>query len=448
MSDAELSLSPELTLLLMFPFNLGFGVEPLPVEERRPLLAALATGLRTAYPGYAWSVIQFPELPGTLLDKGSYVVGELAGPSASTPHIAAAFPAADSPAALAGMVREQVVYFDHGIGSVNLSIPLRIASPQALPELPKLALRIIDNLRTRADGLGLRADWSRFRQAMREVLCGAGALFDMWGILARGGQGRNFVSCVSQNFILHTAAADGGLPLDLAELPALLSPMTGLGAQDNVNLLPGTSGVVFLGEGWDGQVAVLSEPGRLPWVQHFWQLATDYWAALSDLDAFLYEQTRALGCSRSNAPAEAHRTMAAIRRIENSVAVLAHESVPENIWDSTEQIRLHKGIYDSWETAPLMQGVKEKLAYLGTHYQNLNQLLSSTVQERMDVTMMIFTFMTFAGVLADCIASVDFQGAGLSTKLRLAVICLGTVCCVVFSAVMGLLVRGRAASRM
>lgn len=447
MSDAELSLSPELTLLLIFPFNLGFGVEPLPVEERRPLLTALATGLRSAYPGYSWSVIPFPELPGTLLDKGSYVAGELAGTSASTPHIAAAFQGADSPAVLAGAIREQVVYFDHGIGSVNLSIPLRIQSPQALPELPKLALRIIDNLRTRSGGLGLRADWQRFRQAMREVLHGAGALFDMWGILARGGQGRGFVSCVSQNFILHTAA-EGGLPVDAAELPALLSPMTGLAAEENVNLLPSTAGVVYLAEGWDGQVAVLSEPERLPWVQHFWQLATDYWAALSDLDAFLYEQTRALGCSRSNAPAEAHRTMAAIRRIENAVAVLSHESVPENIWDSTEQIRLHKGIYDSWETESLMQGVKEKLQYLGTHYQNLNQMLSSTVQERMDVTMMIFTFMTFAGVLADCIASIDFQGSGLSTKLRLAVICVGTVACVAFSAVMGILVRGRAAARM
>lgn len=447
MSDAELSLSPELTLLLIFPFNLGFGVEPLPVEERRPLLAALATGLRSAYPGYSWSVSPFPELPGTLLDKGSYVAGELAGSSTSTPHITAAF-SADSPAVLNGAVREQVVYFDHGIGSVNLSIPLRIKSPQVLPELPKLALRIIDNLRTRPDGLGLRADWSRFRQAMREVLHGAGALFDIWGILARGGQGRNFVSCVGQNFILHTTAAASGLPIDIAELPALLSPMTGLAAEDNTNLLPNTSGVVYLAEGWDGQVAVLSEPGRLPWVQHFWQLATDYWAALSDLDAFLYEQTRALGCSRSNAPAEAHRTMAAIRRIENSVAVLAHESVPENIWDSTEQIRLHKGIYDSWETESLMQGVKEKLEYLGTHYQNLSQMLSSTAQERMDVTMMIFTFMTFAGVLADCIASIDFQGSGLSTKLRLAVICVGTVGCVAFSAVMGIMVRGRAASRM
>ena len=32
----------------------------------------------------------------------------------------------------------------------------------------------------------------------------------------------------------------------------------------------------------------------------------------------------------------------AIRRIENAVAVLSHESVPENIWDSTEQIRLQQ----------------------------------------------------------------------------------------------------------
>jgi hypothetical protein len=448
MSDAELSLSPELTLLLMFPFNLGFGVEPLPTEERRPLLAALAAGLGGAYPRYSWSLRPFPELPGTLLDKGAYVVGELAGASVSTAQVAAAFPAADSPAVLAGEIREEVVYFDHGIGSVNLAIPLRITSPQALPELPQLALRIIDNLRTSQSGLGLRADWTRFRQAVREVLSGAGALLDVWGILARGGEGRSFVSCVSQNFILHTTAAGAGLPLQLSELPQLLAPMTGLAAADNANLLPSTAGVVFLAEGWDGQVAVLSEPGRLPWVQHFWQLATDYWAALSDLDAFLYEQTRALGRSRPHSHAEAHRTMAAIRRIENSVAVLAHESVPENIWDSTEQIRLHKGIYDSWETAPLMQGVKEKLEYLGTHYQNLNQMLSSIVQERMDVTMMIFTFMTFAGVLADCIASVDFQGSGLSTKLRLAVICIGTVSCVAFSTVMGLLVRGRAASRM
>lgn len=92
--------------------------------------------------------------------------------------------------------------------------------------------------------------------------------------------------------------------------------------------------------------------------------------------------------------------MSAMRRIEQSAAVLGHLCQPDSIWDDANQRALHQGIFDSWATERLLAGVKEKLDFLGARSAQLAGLLSGFFQDRMNVIMTVFTFVTFAGVMA------------------------------------------------
>ena len=443
MAEQQVRLAREVQLFLMFPFNLGFCLKNAPREEQRPLLTRVAAELRKHYPRYAWDIEPYPELPGTLVEGGMMLSGALSQGNDCRAAIAEAVQRAGKGITLCGPVVERASYFAHGIGSVNFHIPLRIESLQDLAELSLLGSEIISNLRERKDGIALIGDWPAFRAAARKSFEHAEALFDMWGILVLEQEGRGFVECTPQSFILYTDPA-GPLEVSTEDLPRLLAPCTGIPAAENQNLLPLSAGIVYLSEGWDGQVAVLSDRGREPWLKFAWQFATDYWAVLSDLNVFLYDLTRGLMREKRQSVLTAKRMMDAIQRIELSVSVLFHESVPSNVWNWREHILVHQGINDSWETDNLKESIRGKLEYLRGHWDNLNALVGNRAQDRMNVVMTTFTFLTFAGVLADVISSVDFNGTTLGTRPRLFVILFGTLSCLLFSGFIGLMAHLRA----
>lgn len=442
MAEQQVRLAREMQLFLSFPFNLGFCLKNVSREEQRPLLSRVAAELRKHSPRYAWEIEPYPDLPGTLVEGGTMISGLLSQGRDSRAAIVEAVQRAGKGITLCGPVVERAVYFAHGIGSVNFHIPLRLEKLEDLAELPQLGSEIIYNLRTRKDGIALVGDWNEFRAAARRSFEHADALFDMWGILLLEQEGRGFVLCTPQSFILYADPA-GELEVDAADLPRVLAPCTGLEAAENANLLPLSPGIVYLSEGWDGQVAVLSDRGREPWLTFAWQFAINYWAVLSDLDTFLYDLTRGLMREKRQSVISAKRMMEAIQRIELSVSVLSHESVPTNIWNWREHILVHQGIYDSWETDKLKESITGKLEYLRGHWDNLNALVGNRAQDRMNVVMTTFTFLTFAGVLADVISSVDFNGTTLGTRPRLFVILFGTLSCLLFSGLIGLMAHLR-----
>lgn len=443
MAEQQVRLAREVQLFLTFPFNLGFCLKNAPREEQRPLLTQVAAELRKHYPRYAWDIEPYPDLPGTLVEGSAMIAGPLSQGSDCRSAIAEAVGRAGKGITLSGPVVERAVYFAHGIGSVNFLIPLRLEKLEDLAELSLLGSEIITNLRERKDGIALIRDWPAFRAAARKSFEHAEALFDMWGILLLEQEGRGFISCNPQSFILSTDPA-GPFAVDAEDLPRLLASCTGLEPAENVNLLPLSAGIVYLSEGWDGQVAVLSDRGREPWLLFAWQFATNYWAVFSDLDVFLYDLTRSLMREKRQGVLYAKRMMDAIQRIELSVSVLSHESVPTNVWSWREHILVHQGIYDSWESDKLKESVQGKLEFLRGHWDNLNALVGNRAQDRMNVVMTTFTFLTFAGVLADVISSVDFNGTTLGTRLRLFVILFGTLSCILFSGFIGIMAHFRA----
>jgi len=450
MAEETIELIPEVDVLFYFPYNLGFGTAHVPANEQEPLFAQVAAHLSRSYGSYEWKTSPFPELTGTILENGACLRG-VPRQARSESHDFIAKQVAAAGGVLIGDVKEEVIYLAHGVGCVGITLRLQFASTAELAALPTLSLKVINALRTHPSELFLRKDFSRFQDAMEKAFSAEGTLYDMWGLLLRGQPRRGFIVCMSQAFVLRTPAAAVGkdksaatsLTVPRAELATLLAPLTGFAPEEHQNILPNSVGIEFCSEGWDGAVALLSDPQWEPWVRFFWMYSTCSWSVLSDLNAYLYSQTRQMARSQTVPREEVRRIMTATRRIQHSLAVLAHEAVPTNLWDTQEQLAMHQGIFDAWGTQELLDSIERKVEYLSEQYENLNNLLRDAGQERMDWVMTTFTFLTFAGVLADCISSIDFNGQSLTTTLRLSVIFLGTLGVIAISAGAGYIMHRR-----
>lgn len=440
----NLNLSPTVQLYLLFPANLGFCMAHASREIREKRLQKVVAELDKEYPSLTWSLLPGDDLPSTPWAKGGLVRG-LAKKSSQaelSQHIQQAVADSKIAVALAGEVIEEAIYFEHGIVNAAYTIPLRIASLDDIAELPKVALSIIGKLRDE-EHIALFSDWERFRTAMRDSMARTDALYDMWGILMSGEQGRGPIMCVSQSFLFFTTQESNGIAVAEERLPELMVPMTGLKAEDNQSQLTAEDGILYLSVGLGGQVAISPDVAAGEWLKTLWLCATDYWAVLSDLDGHLYQNTLAMTQKERLSSKAIRRRIEVIRRLEIAVELLGHETIPSNFGDTSAQSTVYRGIYDSWETGPLHESVKGKLEFLQSTHDGLSDRLNDQMQERMNVVMATFTFLTFAGVLADVISSVDFNGSHFATPARFMLIVAGTVAGVLFSVLIGMIVFRR-----
>ena len=428
MSGEMINLSSEFIFFFTFPFSLGFSIEYSPPPDRRSKLESVTTSLNVNFSDYAWSTETFDKnFPLSLRAKEGFIMGKPKRPTSIKKAIREAFSQESIYAGFDGVIEESVVYFDHGIGSVNLVIHATLKKVEAIAHLQQLAMAIINEIREQKDALYIFDKWEIFREAMRGSFESADALYDMWGILDSGGKGRGPTRYVGENAVLRIVD-ESSLQIPVQEIPTLFAPFTGLKPEENVNLLTLTPGIFYLAEGWDGQIAIVSDPDRERWLTNLWQFATDYAAILHDLDRYLYIRTLALRKEmKSINVAQARREMDAIHRIELSIDVLTHELLPHNFGGIMEEIQVYRGIYDSWNMQTIIESLKNKFISLNTIFTNMNSMVSNSMQERMNITMLVFTVLTFAGILASVISTVDFNNVFLSNKLRLFIISFGTI---------------------
>jgi hypothetical protein len=428
MNDKIIYLSPKFEFFFTFPFNLGFSIERSPMPEYQYSLMKVANLLNENFQNYIWSMELFEDsLPLSLKNKGGIILGKSKKSTNISGIIKTAFERERIGATFDERVDETLVYFDHGVGSINLSIHATLESTDAIKNLQQLAMAIIGNIRKREDSLYIFEKWVSFREAMLKSYEDANVLYDMWGILMTGGEGRELTRYIGENAILQSIDTSP-LKISIDDIPVLFAPFTGLKPEENINLLPFTSGIIYLAEGWDGQIAIVCDNNRKIWLKNLWQFATDYATILHDFDRYLYLRTANLRKeSVSLSLRQAKREMEAINRIELSIDVLSHEILPHNFGGILEEIQVYKGIYTSWEIKKITESLKQKFNSLNTMFTNLNSRVSTLMQVRMNIIMLIFTVLTLSGVLADVISTTDFNGEFLNPRFRLFIILFGTI---------------------
>ncbi len=418
-------LSGSFGLYLTLPFNCGFAVAYAPGPERLHRLHEIAAALNAETTGYVWRAEPLTAVPSLFLAKGGVLVGVPQRREATQQLVARAFASEAIGAALVGEVVEEVVYFDHGVGSVTVSIEGVVDNAEALPRLQQLATRLLADLESSAGKPKLLVDWPAFRATFRDALARTGDLYDCWGMLASGGDGRGRIMCVGNNAFVRAELA-GPLVVDRADLVDIVSPFAGLEADVVRNLAPLWPGAQYVACGWEGQIAIVNSPQAEHTLRWCWQFAANYWALITDLDAYIYQQT--LESTRNQLdPAQAQRAMVRIQCIELAIDILTHESLPNNFGDQGHEVAIYKAIYESWETDRFLVGIKEKFAHLSVRFAALSAVVSNRSQQRMNVVMLVFTVLTFASVIADVVSAIDSSGTLLDTRTRVFLIVFGVL---------------------
>ena len=448
MQNEKIRLSPEFDFFFTFPFNLGFSVEYFPLPYILLNLDRIAISLNSHFSNYSWRVDQFNEnLPLSLRYKGGFVVGKPENGTDIERRFEEIFVREQIGARFAGLIEESVVYFDHGIGSINITIRGILESKEAIPRLQQLAMAIIGEIRKTEGYLYVFDNWESFRSAMRKSFEKAQVLYDMWGILASGGAGREPTRYVGENAILRSQDT-GGFEISFKEIPTLFAPFTGMKPKENANLLPFVDGITYLAQGWDGQIAIVRDSVREKWLKDLWQFATDYGTVLHDLDRYLHMKTTSLRKeSKFRTLRQSKREMDSIHRIELSIDVITHETIPYNFGGIDEEIQVYRGIYDSWEMKTIAESLRRKFTFLNAIYSNLNAEISNSISVRMNVTMLVFTVLTLAGVLASVISTADFEGVFLRPHFRLFIIVFGTISAGLLAVISFIIYRNKSHSR-
>jgi len=122
MNNKLINLSPKFDFFFTFPFNLGFSIERSCLVNYQYSLGNVANLLKNV-PNYLWSMEIFDDnLPLSLKNKGGIILGKPAMSSNISNIIKTAFEREKIGAIFDGVVKETIVYFDHGVGSINLTI--------------------------------------------------------------------------------------------------------------------------------------------------------------------------------------------------------------------------------------------------------------------------------------------------------------------------------------
>lgn len=86
-------------------------------------------------------------LPLSLKAKGGLILGKPKITTSIKKVIENAFKREQVGAKFDGEVEESVVYFYHGVGSINLIIHAKLQTTEAIPRLQQLAMAIIGDIR-------------------------------------------------------------------------------------------------------------------------------------------------------------------------------------------------------------------------------------------------------------------------------------------------------------
>lgn len=427
----HISLSDSFGLMLTLPFNLGFSTRYVGAA-RTEQLTEVANALARLYPECRWSAMPLTQVPSLLAAKRVVLVGRPTETRRTHLAVSVAF-AEENIGATLSEVDVEVVYLDHGMGSVCVSIEGKLHTANAIANLQRLATRILNDLQTKGSEVSILADWPKFHAAALTAARETGHLYDMWGILGGGGQLRERMLCVGDNAFLRSET-DGPLSVDTRTLANYAASFVGLEPEQARNLAPTWPGVVLVNSAWEGQFAVVTDRESEARLRNLWHFGANYWAIITDLDAYLYQLTLESTTDRSLSMAQ--EAIVQIQKVEMAIDILTHESLPNNFADQGHELAVYGAMYDSWGTSRFIESIKGKFEHLSVRQAGFSAISSNRGQSRMNIVMLVFTVLTFASVIADVVSAVDNNGTMLDSRARLFLIVFGVItaaCLAVFA---------------
>jgi hypothetical protein len=395
MSLEHIRLSPEFKFFLTFHFSLGFSIEySANKDEQLTKLREIKNSLNDSlkdheiFSGYKWEVQKFDEeFPLLLQAKYGYLVGESTGPTEELEQIIKNKNESWKPHGVqldSESLKETIVYFDYGVGSVNLVIKGRFDKLKTITHFLDLSLSIQEDIQIcQEKSLRVFDNWHDFRESMRQAF--GNSLNDIWGIRLLKGEERHRTRVVGTGALLYIEGNSNLEQDELDKLSPRLFDFAGLKVKKNDTNLDtiDKNGAIYLAQGYDGHIAIISNDKQETWLTNLWQFITDHYACVRDLEKILYTWALFLSNEKQTPdPEDVRKALNAIPRIELSIDILTHESLPHNFAGKGDERKVYQGIYEAWDTEKAVQSLKDKLKTLSGRFNYLNWLFTVEAEKR------------------------------------------------------------------
>ncbi len=225
------------------------------------------------------------------------------------------------------------------------------------------------------------------------------------GFLFRGAKGRNPTRVVGTGALL-SFDEESDLKFEPGNLEKGLVGFAGSSARKYNDF---SNGIIYLAEGYDGHIAIVSNDDQETWLMNLWQFITDHYTMARDLEKYLYDWALSLSKEEQTFDPDGIRTvLEAIRRIELSINVITYEILPQNFAGVDDEKKVCDGIYNTWDTQTTVNSLNSKFETLSTrfnyYYTQLEQKAqqkSNKIQSKINYFVFFLTAFTLASVLSD-----------------------------------------------
>lgn len=239
-------------------------------------------------------------------------------------------------------------------------------------------------------------------ESMRQAF--GSSLYDIWGIRLLGVEGRGQTRVVGTGALLYDDEKRYLIKERIDKLEVLLFDFAGLEKDKNeiCEIEIDEKEKIYLAQGYDGHIAILSNDKQETWLTNLWQFITDHYAGVRDLERYLYAWAFSLSKEEQSPDLKDVRdALEAIPRIELSIDILTYESLPYNFAGKGYERKVYEGIYKAWDTEKAIESLNDKF---NTLLEEKAQQKSNKIQYLLNILVFILACVTLISVSHDIFA--------------------------------------------
>ena len=440
MLSYPIQLDREVELLIIVPFRLGFDIPPTKASDRENLFPKWAKTLNQKIPDYEWNSVEYNDnAPTAIQDRKSVF---LKGLSKNTSLLKSWVleNSKEENWLEVRSVEEEVLYYDWGLGALDLRLLLKITDEKDIRGLSDWAEKIFDsmdfmtygdNQKKKEEGIfrtQLFEDWDRNSKILLDLFSGGSKTRNL------DDKGKSFQCGWTEIYhfaLIVKTTNEGGMSINgLQQLKDMMESFAGRAVNVDEVLTPFLPGILACAEGLDGTIAILDADCKtkdyndiseqVKWLNWF---AILFYANLNNYIDRLADKM--LECQNY----EAKNIRENLKRFRNErlqLQLFLNESSPRTVAvDDATTEKIYNGVWESRMGNKTAEEINYQLNYLQSYYADSISLESSWLQTKMNHILLVINVMIFATVIATLIGTYDIKNTAINPVLRLLLIATG-----------------------
>lgn len=442
MLNYPIQLDREVELLIIVPFRLGFDIPPTKKSDRKNLFPKWAKTLNQKIPDYEWNSVKYSDnAPTAIQDRKSVF---LKGLSKNTSLLKSWISenSKEENWLEVRSVREEVQYYDWGLGVIDLTLTVKIRDEKDIGGLGDWADKIFgsmdfmaygNNQEKKEEGIfrtQLFEDWDRNSKILLDLFSGGSKTRNL------DDKGKSFQCGWTEIYhfaLIVKTTNEGGMSINgLQQLKDMMESFAGRAVNVDEILTPFLPGILACAEGMNGTVAILDADYKTEDC-NFNDISEEvkwlYWFAIlfyANLNNYIDRLAdKMLECQNYEAK-NVRENLKQFRNERLQLQLFLNESSPRTVAvDNATTEKIYNGVWESRMGNKTAEEINYQLNYLQSYYADSISLESSWLQTKMNHILLVLNIMIFATVIANLIVAYDIKNDTIHPSLRLLLIAVG-----------------------